>query len=130
MRILIVDDHQNMIDALKNIIPYAFEEAKKINFIESLNCKSAFLEIKKEYESNNSFDLAIIDYSLPADTENKVSNGGDICLFVREKMPSCKTMIFTAHLEDFLLFEINQKIKPDALVIKSEVGAEGLIKIF
>ncbi len=129
MNILLADDHQNMMDSLKGIIPFAFENNKKINFTESQNCESAVLEIKKMTEENASFDLAIIDYSMPADPENQIYNGGDICLFLQEKMPSCKTLIFTAHLEDFVLFEIDQNVKPDAIAIKSDVQGEDIITI-
>lgn len=129
MNILLADDHQNMMDSLKGILPFAFENHKEITFTESLNCESAVLEIKKKAEENASFDLAIIDYSMPASVENEIYNGGDICLFLSNLMPNCKTLIFTAHLEDFILFEIDQKVKPDGIALKSDVQGEDIISI-
>ena len=48
MRILITDDHQNMIDSLKTILTYAFESEKNVHIVESLNCTDAILAIKKQ----------------------------------------------------------------------------------
>ena len=129
MKILIADDHQYMINSLKTIVNYAFEEVETIAFTEAQNCKSAILKINDFSEIEESFDLAILDFSMPADTEKNILNGGDVCLFLREKMPSCKTLIFTAHLEDLILLEIDQKIKPDALIIKSDINPDELISI-
>ena len=129
MKILIADDHQYMINSLKTIVNYAFEDVKIIHFVEAQDCKTAIFEINAFSAANESFDLAIIDFSMPAYMEKNILNGGDVCLFLREKMPSCKTLIFTAHLEDLILLDIDQKVKPDALIIKSDVKPEELITI-
>lgn len=129
MKILIADDHQYMINSLKTIVNYAFEDVKIIHFVEAQDCKTAIFEINAFSAANESFDLAILDFSMPAYMEKNILNGGDVCLFLREKMPSCKTLIFTAHLEDLILLDIDQKVKPDALIIKSDVKPEELITI-
>ena len=129
MKILIADDHQYMINSLKTIVNYAFEDVKTIHFVEAQDCKTAIFEINAFSAANESFDLAILDFSMPAYMEKNILNGGDVCLFLREKMPSCKTLIFTAHLEDLILLDIDQKVKPDALIIKSDVKPEELITI-
>jgi len=130
MRVLITDDHQSIIDFLKTILPYAFEDKKNILFVESSNCTDTILAIKKHAETNEPFDLAILDYSMPGDAEHMIFNGGDLCLFLREKMPFCKSFFFTAHLEDFTIFNLDQRIKPDAIVIKSDVDGNELIFAF
>lgn len=130
MRILITDDHQNMIDSLKTILTYAFEGEKNVHILESLNCTDAIFKIKKHAEANEPFDLAILDYTMPGDEEQAIFNGGDLCLFLREKMPFCKSFFFTAHIEDFVVINLYQKIKPDAIVIKSDVHGNELIKAF
>ena len=127
MRVLITDDHQNMIDSLKTIITYAFEDEKNVHIVESLNCSEAILAIKKQAEANEPFDLAILDYSMPGNPEYEIFNGGDLCLFLREKMPTCKSFFFTAHLEDFTVMDLDQRVKPDAIVIKSDVSGSELM---
>ena len=72
MRILITDDHQNMIDSLKTILTYAFEGEKNVHILESLNCTDAILAIKKQAEANEPFDLAILDYSMPGNPEYEI----------------------------------------------------------
>ena len=44
-------------------------------------------------------------------------------------MPSCKTLINTGVFEDFTLFEIDQKAKPDALTLKSDISTEEYINV-
>ena len=127
MRILITDDHQNMIDSLKTMLTFAFEDEKKVDIIESLNCTDAILAIKNHAEANKPFDLAILDYSMPGNPEYEIFNGGDLCLFLREKMPLCKSFFFTAHLEDFTVIDLDQRVKPDAIVIKSDVSGSELM---
>lgn len=127
MRVLITDDHQNMIDSLKTLLPFAFEGEKNVHIVESLNFTDAILAIKKHTEANDPFDLAILDYSMPGDAEHAIFNGGDLCLFLREKMPTCKSFFFTAHLEDFTIFNLDQRVKPDAIVIKSDVSGSKLM---
>ena len=127
MRILITDDHQNMIDSLKTMLTFAFEDEKKVDIIESLNCTDATLAIKNHAEANKPFDLAILDYSMPGNPEYEIFNGGDLCLFLREKMPLCKSFFFTAHLEDFTVIDLDQRVKPDAIVIKSDVSGSELM---
>lgn len=127
MRILITDDHQNMIDSLKTILTYAFEGEKNVHILESLNCTDAILAIKKQAEANEPFDLAILDYSMPGNPEYEIFNDGDLCLFLREKMPLCKSFFFTAHLEDFTVIDLDQRVKPDAIIIKSDVSGSELM---
>lgn len=127
MRILIADDHQNMIDSLKTLLPFAFEGEKNVHIVESLNCTDAVLTIKKHAEANEPFDLAILDYSMPGNPEFEIFNGGDLCLFLREKMPLCKSFFFTAHLEDFTVIDLDQRVKPYAIVIKSDVSGSELM---
>lgn len=127
MRILIADDHQNMIDSLKTLLPFAFEGEKNVHIVESLNCTDAVLTIKKHAEADEPFDLAILDYSMPSNPEYEIFNGGDLCLFLRKKMPLCKSFFFTAHLEDFTVIDLDQRVKPDAIVIKSDVSGSELM---
>lgn len=127
MRILIVDDHQNMIDSLKTLLPFAFEDEKNVHIVESLNCTDAVLTIKMHAEADEPFDLAILDYSMPGNPEYEIFNGGDLCLFLREKMPLCKSFFFTAHLEDFTVIDLDQRVNPDAIVIKSDVSGSELM---
>lgn len=127
MRVLITDDHQSIIDFFKNTLPITFKNEEEINFIESLNCTDAILAIKKQAEANEPFDLAILDYSMPGNPEYEIFNGGDLCLFLREKMPLCKSFFFTAHLEDFTVIDLDQRVKPDAIVIKSDVSGSELM---
>ena len=55
---------------------------------------------------------------MPSYTEEEINNGGDLCTYLKKVMPSCKTIINTGILEDFTLFEIDQKNKTRCLNFK------------
>lgn len=129
MNILIVDDHTGYIESLKSIVSYAFEDVKNLEITKSLNCENAVQIIKHHVAINKTFDLAIIDYIMPPYNEEEINNGGDLCTYLKKVMPTCKTVINTGILEDFTLFEIDQKVKPDALTLKSDLSVEDYIKV-
>ena len=129
MNILIVDDHTGYIESLKSIVSYAFEDVKNLEITKSLNCENAIQTIKHRVAINKTFDLAIIDYIMPPYNEEGINIGGDLCTYLKKVMPSCKTLINTGILEDFTLFEIDQKIKPDVLTLKSDLSVEDYIKV-
>ena len=129
MNILIVDDHSGYLESLKTIVNYAFEDAKNLEITKSLSCENAIQTLKHHVAINKTFDLAIIDYIMPPYNEEGINNGGDLCTYLKKVMPSCKTLINTGILEDFTLFEIDQKIKPDVLTLKSDLSVEDYIKV-
>lgn len=129
MTILIADDHKNMLNSIKLISEFAFECEQEITFVECTNCQDAIEKTDYFLSKKRSFDLAILDYMMPPYFEKNILNGGEICLYLQKVMPSCKTLINTGLLEDFVLFEIDQKIKPDALILKSDLDADQFIEV-
>lgn len=129
MTVFIADDHKNMINSLKIITEFAFEKTVDLTFIESYNCEAAYHKIRESVQAKSKINLAILDFMMPPFYEKNIKNGGDICLLLKKEMPDCKVVINTGLLEDFVLFEIDQKVKPDALILKSDLGADDYINV-
>ncbi len=129
MNILIADDHIPMVASLKTILSFAFEEVQNVVFIEAFNCEDAILKTNEFLLENKTFDLAVLDYIMPPFVEKQIANGGDLCNYIKNKMSDCKTLINTGVVEDLTLFEIDQKAKPDALTLKSDLSTEQYIKV-
>lgn len=111
------------------ILSFSDQLGDNINFIEANSCEEAYLKINKCIENNQKIDIAILDYSMPVFPEKNISNGADICVYLQNRMPSCKNMILTAIMENIILFEIILNVKPDAVVTKSDIDGNKFLEI-
>jgi DNA-binding NarL/FixJ family response regulator len=118
LNILIVDDHQTMIDGYVSILN---RTVHKIVFECAINCEQA----EKHISGSKLFDLIVLDRALPA--FGKYLTGEDLAVLAKQKMPSARIMILTSHAEAFVLYNIVQKINPAALLVKSDFNGAELI---
>jgi DNA-binding NarL/FixJ family response regulator len=86
-----------IIEGYKMILVFSKELSKKTNFIEANSCKESFLKINEVINSNESIDLAIIDFSMPRYSEENISNGADVSIYLKKFFPSCKIFILSGH---------------------------------
>ena len=92
VRILIVDDHQMLIDGIKSLL----RKEKHIQVVaEALNGEAA-LEILKEKE----IDLVITDINMPG------MSGTELTKQIKEKYPDIKVMVLTMYNERGIVSEI------------------------
>ncbi len=129
MQILIADDHQLTVEGYKSILLFSEQIEDNSIFIVAYSCEEAFLKIKENKSNAIFFDLAIIDYSMPSYEEENIFNGVDVCEYLQNAMPNCKTIILTGIMESLPLFEMVKNLKPDAVATKSDVNGEILLKI-
>lgn len=129
MTIFIAEDHQLMIDAYKSILPFSDVLEENIVYIEAKSCEVAYTQITEATQQNVKIDLAILDYSMPPFKEKNIANGGDICQYLQEQQPDCKTLIVTSIIENIKLFEVLLNVKPDAIVTKPDIDGDKLLEI-
>lgn len=129
MKILIADDHASIFEPFKFFFETAFKNEKH-SFTTVINCEEAVNEIERKKLKNSTFDFAVIDISMPGYAEKDIHNGSDLCKYLNQEMPNCKTFINTAILENFTLFDLVQNLKPDGIAIKSDMKAEDYIAAF
>jgi DNA-binding NarL/FixJ family response regulator len=92
VRLLIVDDHQMLIDGIKSLL----RKEKHIQVVaEALNGEAA-LEILKEKE----IDLVITDINMPG------MSGTELTKQIKEKYPDIKVMVLTMYNERGIVSEI------------------------
>ena len=121
MNVLVVDDHPMTVEGYIKSLSEAPFGLKSPIFSKAYNCEGAYTSLMRSHESKNSFDIAIIDKSLPAYEEKSILSGSDLAIFVRELMPNCKIIMITAHTEIIIVYEIYKKIRPDGLIIKNDI---------
>ena len=123
MNILLVDDHPMTLEGYTSaLLNGPFSDTS--NFTKAYNCEEACLAISKRAPLHLHYDLAIIDYGLPAYKEKNINSGGDLAGFIRLTMPNCKIIMITAHTEIIIIYEIVKKIRPQGLIIKNDVTPE------
>lgn len=128
MNILIVDDHPMTTDLYENILLNGFELTTPLFITKALNCKDAYEAFSNSKVNGLDFDLALIDYSLPIYETKNIYSGGDIAKLIR-KESKCKIIIITSLTQVLLVYDILKKIKPDGMVIKSDVTNENFMTI-
>lgn len=128
VKILIVDDHQLMIEGYKAML--ALNKEQHIVEITSANtCEEAY-HIISDSKNTDYFDLVFLDYSIPSYPEKRILNGEDLGILVRQEMPSAKIIMLTAHFDAIRLYNVVKKINPNGLLIKSDFKPTHLLEAF
>ncbi|MFP9112717.1 response regulator [Flavobacterium sp. RHBU_3] len=126
MEILLVDDHPFTIEGYQNVMNNTFVPQPFITVAGS--CDTAWEAIQR-IQVGKSFNLAVIDQSLPPSPQHKLNNGTDIALLLRKVMPDCKIIMVTAHNEILVLYDIFKKAEPEGFITKSELTPQKLSEI-
>ncbi|MDM1346898.1 response regulator transcription factor [Myroides marinus] len=116
---LIIDDHPMIINGYKTIIQSKFPDAV---FHEASNIDDAI----SLSNSVKNIDFLLLDYNI-GKPSNDIENGIDLAKYLASKYTSLKTLIITAHEEIAIVYNIHKKVRPNALLIKSDVNAEELL---
>ncbi len=120
MNVILADDHPSILDSFKRLI-IATLQSEPLELLECTSCEVTFNAVQEALSQNKSFDLALLDYSMPPFPEKKMLTGGDLALCIKKCMPHCKVIIITAMMDGITVFEITQKIKPEGFIFKSDL---------
>jgi len=129
LNIFIAEDHQMTIEGYKMILSFSNVLGDNVNYIEANSCEEAYLKINSAKEINTNIDLAIIDYSMPIYPLENIFNGTDVCLYLKNIFPNCKTIILTASIDNITLFDIVQNVSPDGIATKMDVSGDVFLEI-
>ncbi len=124
MNILIVDDHPMVASFYEKMLLESFVH----HTVKAFDCEQAYYIITADTDERK-FELAILDYRLPAYTEKNLNNGCDLALLTREKHPGCKIVFITAQTEVLIVYDILKKVYPEGLAIKNDIDIENFPKI-
>lgn len=125
LNVLIIEDHPMIVDFYTKYLTEKFLLSRQVVFTVATICTEAFDIIEA---SNSSFDLALIDVSIPNYLDKNILSGADLAILLKEKNLSCKIIIITAHFENITIYNLAQKIEPDGVMIKNDVFPETFFK--
>ncbi|MXN91858.1 response regulator [Flavobacterium sp. Sd200] len=128
LKVLGIDDHPIVLEGYNFMFRNLESQHERLDFVKAVDCRSAQLAVQQH--SNEHFDLAIIDYSIPALPEEKLFSGKDIALLIRENMPGCKIIMMTMHRELDIVFSIINTVKPQGFINKSDCDTDELMQAF
>ncbi|MDR0196389.1 MAG: response regulator [Myroides sp.] len=112
MRVLLADDHIMTIEGYKSILKHL-----DYTYIDVVNCEEFYHVISTE---KRSIDIAVIDYNMPGYKQAKLESGIDCSVLLKQKYPDCKIIFVTSFEEALVLYEIYKRVRPDALIVKSD----------
>lgn len=118
-KILLIDDHPLIIQSYKNLLVAAFDVAISI----ANSQKEAQLLVEKR---KIQYDIVILDLSMP--DQNDYGNG--FSKVIRHNLPNCKIVVITSHLEALVIYNLVKNIKPDGVILKSDLTPERFVPYF
>lgn len=128
-KILLVDDHPLIVEGYILAINKDSQTFYEADYKKAFDCQSAKLLIDEAVAKQICFDVAIVDFSVPASETFHWNDGGDIILYLNKVMPGCKTIMITGHTEVLTIYEIVKNVRPDGLATKHEITPDGLVEI-
>lgn len=127
IQLLMVDDHPFILQAYKNTLNGFKKEEYEIICTEANSGESGYEAIQN---SLINYDIAFFDITIPTYTEKGIESGVDLALLMRKKMPDCKIILLTMHSEKLKFKYFFDAVKPQGLIIKSDLSFEELLLAF
>ncbi|WP_413513151.1 response regulator transcription factor [Myroides odoratus] len=113
--VLIIDDHQMIVDWYKQILHKQFKEAKVLS-------ATSVQEGVKQIDTCTRLDLLLVDYNLgKGNDKDAIVNGVEFVRFSKSKFPDLNVVLITGHEGVLVLYDIHKKIVPQALLLKIDV---------
>jgi two-component system response regulator NreC len=127
--VLIIDDHQIIIDIYKKALLFVKNEFSDIEFKidDARDCASSLLKVKNALETN-SIDLVFLDISLPTSSKDRMFSGEDIGVFIRKYFLYAKIIVCTNYNDNLRLNNILKTINPDSLLIKGDIEFKDIVE--
>jgi two-component system response regulator NreC len=126
VKVLIIDDHPPIVEGYKAILsynPYGYVLTTATAF----SCETAYELVST---TRNSFDIVMIDYTMPPFPKKNIHNGADLVPVIRQYLPNAKIMMLTSHSASLLLLKLIKECNPDGLLVKSDFLANDFLVAF
>lgn len=126
INILIVDDHPFIIKGYENAITRFPNKKFGFTITTASDCKTGYETIINT-TPETSFDIALLDISMPAYDEKNIQTGEDLAKLLNEVNSNCKIVLLTMHSERLKVEKIINEINPLGLVIKNDLTYENML---
>jgi DNA-binding NarL/FixJ family response regulator len=126
--VLIIDDHQIIIDTYKNALNVVKEnlDAVEFNIHEAKDCDSAYEKILN-ITKRQTLDLIFLDIQLPPSSDKRFISGETLGSNIREQYPKTKIIVCTSINNNLIQSNIIKTINPQGFLIKSDISFNDLV---
>ena len=121
LNILLVDDHEMILEGYKNVLSKVDLKHVDFSLETAQNCDWAWDKI----ESGN-YQIVFLDINFPVTEKSKILSGEDLGIKIKRNFPNIKVVILTVIEEPFRLQNILSNIDPDGFLLKGETNAREL----
>ncbi len=128
-KILMVDDHPMIIEGYQNTLMATKKANQHLDIDIASNCDMANELIKKSSNSEP-YDICFFDIKLPPSTDGLITSGEDLAKIARLYLPKAKVVILTMFNQSFRIHNIIREIRPEGLLIKSDLTSSELSEAF
>lgn len=120
---LIIDDHPIIVEGYSNALKFGLN-SEKVLIDSAHNCETAIEKLKANGES---YDLVILDISLPHYVKMKINSGEELGIWIRKSYPLTKILVATSHNDNLRLNFILKSLNPEGFLIKSDINSLDLV---
>ena len=127
LQTLIIEDHPFIVEGYIRVLEQMALKNSILNFKITVakNCDEANAEI--EFATHHHvIDLVFLDISLPPSNDREFLSGDDLGIKIKSLFPKVKIIIVTHLDNNYRLVNILKTIKPDGLLLKSELNSQSL----
>ncbi len=119
---MIIEGYQNTLLATK-------KDHQHLDIEIASNCDMAN-ELIKRSAKQKPYDVCFFDIKLPPSSDGLITSGEDLAKIARVYLPDTKIVILTMFNESYRIHNIIKEIRPEGLLIKSDLTSSELAEAF
>jgi len=123
INLLMVDDHQIIIEGYQRIIDSISPPELYFNYESANDCDTAWNKI-----NNKHYDVILLDLNFPLNPNQKITSGEELGQKIKENFPNVKIIVLTGVIETVQLKNIIKKINPEGFLLKGETNSREIFR--
>lgn len=127
LNVLGIDDHAVVLEGYFSIFR-SLDVFEELIFTKASDCRSGYEVIVQNKDFP--FDIAVLDYSMPAYPDKELYSGEDLAVLLRNVMPTCSIILMTMHKHPEVVASILERVKPEGFINKSDCNTTELTAAF
>lgn len=120
--VLIVDDHEMIIEGYKAVLTQNYKDTLDLHIDQAISCREAYDKINFNAKIGSPYHIVCLDMNLPSAEELKLFSGEDVGIWVRETFPNISLMVMTMYSDNFRIHNIMKNIQPEVFILKKDVN--------